>query len=371
MAPDLGVVAVADGMGGKYGGAQASKAAVAEVERAIATDTSRRIATQYFDSPDLETRRLVLARLSRVMERAHRRLRELGKNAVEPFEMGTTLDVAWFIRDEVFLGHVGDGRVYVVRSNAALQLTEDHSEPATSPGIPDPKRSRGHPIARLNNAIGLDARLSVDTLMLELRRGDRLVLVTDGVWGALSSEAQLDRLVRGFDAVHAANGLVEIARSTSFDDRTALVVEVQGRFARHHTGESDVMPRDLGPVAESALFVGLAWSKILAALTIAVHVDFAENQELPHRVASDRGTYVLLDGLVRSADGKHMGTGATIYAECLVGCEPQNGTYVAIEPTRAIRIRRDDFCEICAADSDLAAELYRRLAEHLGRLLMR
>ena len=41
--------------------------------------------------------------------------------------MGTTLDVVWFARDHAFIAHAGDGRVYLARQRAVLQLTQDHT----------------------------------------------------------------------------------------------------------------------------------------------------------------------------------------------------------------------------------------------------
>jgi PPM family protein phosphatase len=370
-APELGLFAIADGMGGHEAGDVASREALAEIRLAMSSDTTQKIAKRYFEHPDLDSRRGVLERLRRVVERAHDHVRQLTQARALPCEIGTTLDLLWLLRDEAFVAHVGDSRAYVVRANAVLQLTEDHTAPVHKRFSRDePHATRRH-VTRLVRAIGIGESVSVDTLLLDLRRGDRLLLVTDGVWAAFNDESELGQIARQGGAPSAATALATAAMERSFDDRTALLIEIAERFVRQSTSDADALSRDIGPVAESALFHGLSWPRILVALSVAVHVEIERDQLIAHRATGDRVAYVILDGLVRLADGRHLGRGATLFAECLVGCEPTAEPPVCEEPVRAIRIRRDDFQEICAADPTLAADLYRRLAEHLGRRLGR
>jgi hypothetical protein len=88
---------------------------------------------------------------------------------------------------------------------------------------------------------------------------------------------------------------------------------------------------------------------------------------VPRQVANDLVAYIVLDGVVRYADERRVGAGALIYAESLVGVPGQGEPPVCEQTTRLLRVRADDFAEICA-DPRLASELYRRLALHLARL---
>ncbi len=369
--PELGVFAIADGMGGHQSGDVAATTALTEVRVAMAADTTQRIAQRYFEHPDLDSRRRVLERLRRVVERAHGRVRQVAQERGEPNEIGTTLDVAWLLRDEAFIAHVGDSRTYLIRTNAVLQVTEDHAAPVTKQFLAEEPHTARHGVTRLVHAVGIGEKVFVDTLLLDLRRNDRLLLVTDGVWAAFDDEAELGRLVRQGEAPGAAAELVAHSKRRSFDDRTALLIEVAQRFVRHSTNDNDAMSRDIAPLTESALFSGLPWPRILVALSVAVYVEFEQEQSVVHRATGDRVAYVILDGLVKLPDGRRLGSGATLFAECLVGCEPTGEPPICEEPVRAIRIRRDDFQEVCLSDPALAAELYRRLAEHLGRRLGR
>jgi len=369
--PELGVFAVADGMGGLQAGDVAAQTALDEVRVAMASDTTHRIAERYFEQPDLDSRRRMLERLRRVVERAHSRVRDVAAERGIADGIGTTLDVAWLVRDEVFIAHVGDSRAYIVRTSAVLQLTEDHACSTTGRfAIAEPSTTRRQ-ITTLVHAVGIGEQVHVDTLLLDLRRGDRLVLVTDGVWAAYDDELALGQTSRQGDASHAAGELVKLAKRISFDDRTAVVIEIGQRFVRHSTNDSDAMAHDIAPLTESALFSGMAWPRILVALSVAVYVEVEQGQCVPHRATGDRVAYVVLEGLVKLADGRRLGSGATLFAECLVGCDPTGEAPICEERVRAVRIRRDDFREICLSDPILAADLYRCLAEHLGRRLGR
>src|SRR6185503_17600475 len=91
--------------------------------------------------------------------------------------MGTTLDVVWLARDHAFIAHAGDGRVYLARPSAVLQLTQDHAEvdKLKATGVLSHHgRTRGG--SRLMNAVGIADRVDVDTLFVDLNRGDRLLL---------------------------------------------------------------------------------------------------------------------------------------------------------------------------------------------------
>jgi hypothetical protein len=78
-------------------------------------------------------------------------------------------------------------------------------------------------------------------------------------------------------------------------------------------------------------------------------------------------SYIVLDGVMRYADERRVGAGALVHAESLVGVLGQGDAPVCEQTTRLLRVRADDFAEICS-DPKLGSELYRRLAMHIARL---
>jgi serine/threonine protein phosphatase PrpC len=161
---ELFLALLADGMGGLVGGAEASRLAV----RAVAAEFADAAAAGERGWREVVERGFASA-AEVIGERARRspRLRE----------MGTTLTaVALFDGESRFVvGHVGDTRCLLVRDGRTVQLTTDHALETAS-----------HLLTRCLGAGHEEG--APDVAVHELRPGDALVLVTDGVWGGVAND---------------------------------------------------------------------------------------------------------------------------------------------------------------------------------------
>jgi protein phosphatase len=181
--PARGLCIVADGMGGVVGGEVASVTAVEVVSRYIhehvpAADDSEKVLTLLTDS------------LLQAHETIHRRT----ENEKELTGMGTTIVVALFAVQKLYLAHVGDSRAYLVRGNTLRQLTEDHSIVAqiVKKGMISAPEARTHRLRHvLSQAVGTAPSLVPSLQTLELQAGDRLLLCTDGLTDMLSDQELL------------------------------------------------------------------------------------------------------------------------------------------------------------------------------------
>ncbi|HEV8549142.1 MAG TPA: protein phosphatase 2C domain-containing protein [Polyangiaceae bacterium] len=363
VAPEIALFAVADGMGGHQAGEVAAKLAVDTVRKALSGREAQRAIDAYVAKADLETRRAVYAALRRAFEAANRAVLDDAAANAEHAGMGTTLDVVWLARGNAFVAHAGDGRVYLARARAMLLLTQDHSIAVDHPA--------GRRSAGITNAIGLGEALRVDTLFVDLGRGDRLLLCTDGVHGQVEAEAELSELVRGGTPELAAKALIARAGEHGRDNATAIVVEVGDRFVKRTDHDRGLAAADLERARQSPLLVDLPQSFALSALAAAVEVELAPGEVVPRLVTNDLVAYIVLDGVVRyAAAERSVGAGALVFPESLVGLAGQEEPPIAEQTTRLLRLRADDFAEVCA-DPQLAAELYRRLAAHIARVALR
>ena len=99
----------------------------------------------------------------------------------EPREALTTLTAVALRGRRYAIAHVGDSRAWLLRDGDCLLLTQDH-------------RLERRDFAGLTRALGLDDALRLDHSQGELRVGDRLLLTSDGVHGALRSRQIADLL---------------------------------------------------------------------------------------------------------------------------------------------------------------------------------
>jgi PPM family protein phosphatase len=367
VAPELGVFAVADGMGGHSAGEVAAKLAVEQVKQCLSGRNAQRALDAYVACADLNARRRVFAELKRAVEHANSFIRSDAEQNPEHRGMGTTLDVVWFARDHAFIAHAGDGRVYLARQRALLQLTSDHTAQGVSKVDGFGRSVAPSQGSGIINALGLNEGLTVDMLFVDVSRGDRLLICSDGVYGQIETESELSELLRHGSAVHAAQDLIAHAARLGRDNATAIVIEIGDRFVKRKDHDRGLNAGDLERARQSPLLVDLPLSVALTALSAAVEIEVSAGQGVPRAVANDLVAYIVLDGVVRYADERRVGAGALLHAESLVGVLGQGAAPVCEQTTRLLRVRADDFGEICS-DPRLGTELYRRLAMHLARL---
>jgi serine/threonine protein phosphatase PrpC len=377
LVPEVALFAIADGMGGHSGGGDAARAALDTLTASVrskAVRASRRFARH----PALETRHAVFGALREGFRRANDAVRALADEREEALGMGTTLDALMLVRDRAFVAHTGDSRVYLARASTFIQTTHDHalyesllatgSVQQTS-GVASP-RQRG---ARnpLLYAVGLDKDVVVDTCFFEVARGDRILLCTDGVHGEMQSEAALSKLVRAGTVGEAAQSLVAHAvERGGRDNATAVVIEVRERLVTHAPGEeqtSGPLSTDLEVARQSALLADLPVAAVLNVLAAAVEIEIAKGERVPRVIASDWVSYLVVSGEIELPNGNVLGPPALIFPESLVGVAREGDLPTVTESTRLLRLRADDFAEVCARDVALSNALHTRLARHLAR----
>lgn len=113
----LNLCILADGMGGYNGGEVASK---------LATETVKKYIKTNFPKEEC-SKEAILSLIKNAMEYANMVVYEKSKEVKELEGMGTTLDICLIYNNKVFIGHVGDGRIYRIRGNIIRKLTKDHS----------------------------------------------------------------------------------------------------------------------------------------------------------------------------------------------------------------------------------------------------
>ncbi|MBI2289464.1 MAG: Stp1/IreP family PP2C-type Ser/Thr phosphatase [Betaproteobacteria bacterium] len=178
---DLGLIIVADGMGGHSAGEVASRMAVEALSgyiRKSCTGVEPLIGPHDSGRSDASNRLVSGIRL------ANQVVCEAAKNNPSWQGMGTTIVAALADGDRLSIAHVGDSRAYLVRSGTISQLTDDHSVVAeyVRKGLMSKEEAEGSRIRNLvTRALGLDEALEVDVTEINIMDGDRLLLCSDGL----------------------------------------------------------------------------------------------------------------------------------------------------------------------------------------------
>jgi len=196
---------VADGLGGAAAGEVASHMAVQTV-----FETLRGRLTGSAPDPARFAAALRDATLS-----ANEAIHQHAQKHRELHGMGTTITAAALLGDTLFLAQVGDSRAYIIRDGAAQQITKDQSlmQKLVEAGEITPEQAELS--ARRNiilQALGPETNVKIDLTHQLLRRGDLLVLCSDGLFGQVRGDeiAQIASTASDLDAlcaelIHRAN----------------------------------------------------------------------------------------------------------------------------------------------------------------------
>lgn len=218
--PVLGLFAVADGLGGHEGGEMASKMAI----QVLAAQAMRHIVSPMM-AGELVLDEDVAALLRQATIAANDAVylaRQKRGN-----DMSTTLTTV-LVRDErLFLAHVGDCRAYRWNAQGLEQLTIDHSVVASmiAEGKVAPEEIYSHPHRSvIYRCVGDKPTVEVDTDMLPLAPGDRILLCSDGLWEMIRDEGIEDVLMQEADPQAAADLLVKHANVAGGQDNISVIV---------------------------------------------------------------------------------------------------------------------------------------------------
>ena len=213
---------VADGMGGQLAGEKASQMAVDIIPKEL----SRRIGPG--ESEDTSIQRVIRDSVAA----ANQEILGLSVVQTEFNNMGTTVVLALFRADRVYIAGIGDSRAYRVRDGQIEQFTRDHSlaQALLEAGTITAEDLPNH---KFNHVLYLylgskDARGGPeDVRIAEYRSGDRFLLASDGLTGVVQDRQLAEILTKSEDPQVTARTLVTLALDNhSKDNVTCLVIHV-------------------------------------------------------------------------------------------------------------------------------------------------
>ena len=215
------VFAVCDGMGGAAAGEVASQMAVDTVHEILQAGGPPR-------SRDVFARRLV-----RAIEEAGSRIFSAAKMDRTRRGMGTTSTVAALVDNTLFVGQVGDSRAYVMRGDQFALITKDQSlvnQLIEAGQLTEEEAEAFEHSNIILQALGTTEEVTVDLTFLELRRGDKLLMCSDGLSGLVHADMMREVLRSSRDLPEAAQQLIAMANAGGgHDNITVIVAEFDGK----------------------------------------------------------------------------------------------------------------------------------------------
>lgn len=204
------LLVVADGMGGHRAGEYASRLAVEVLKQELAASTE--------DGPE--------AMMRNAITRANERVLEAARQDAKLSGMGTTLVAATVIERTLYFANVGDSRLYLLNDDIK-QLSKDHSlvqEMVRLGGI-NQEEAKYHPDKNIiTRAIGAKDEVEIDFFEYRLKKGDVILMCTDGLSNMVEDEEILHIVKCSRDVVEAVEQLIERAKDNGGNDNIGVIV---------------------------------------------------------------------------------------------------------------------------------------------------
>jgi protein phosphatase len=227
------IFAVCDGMGGAAAGEIASQLAVDIIYERLIDGLGERSIKR-----DELARRLV-----RAVEAAGLRIFHEAKADRSRRGMGTTVTAAALVDEVLFFAQVGDSRGYVLRNDHLVQLTRDQSlvnQLIEAGQLTEEEAETFEHNNIILQALGTSDTVQVDLTFAELRRGDILLLCSDGLSGMVRFEDIRETLRSGAEPLDICKALTEKANQAGgHDNITVIIVQFDGQALKALDGDSE------------------------------------------------------------------------------------------------------------------------------------
>jgi protein phosphatase len=231
----LGLLIVADGMGGHQAGDVASQLAVETIRKNLAwllaedDDGATVIApTVYPVDEDEREGTLLEARLKIAIEEANEAIFHYAQsNPTDAGNLGCTVTCSIVLGDLAVVANVGDSRTYHLGMDGLVQITNDHSYVGqmVRDGHLKTEEIYDHPQRNvITRALGSQLEINIDTWFYPLADGDRLFLCSDGVWEMIRDPEELEEILKDEDLDSAVSRMIDAANHYGGTDNIGVVI---------------------------------------------------------------------------------------------------------------------------------------------------
>ncbi len=369
IAPEIGLYAVADGMGGHSAGDVASQRAVEAVRQSLAQQAG--VLTAFAEDPSPDRGAAAARQVEQAIQLACAEIYRTAQADPRLRGMGTTFVCLVVAGDRAVVAHVGDSRLYLYRRGSLHVLTEDHTLIAEQikAGEITAEGALNSPFKGvLTRALGQHESVQVDSLVVDLYPGDAFLLCSDGLHGYLSDEELQQRFGAGAGEELTA-GLVSTANERGGRDNiTALCVS-----ADDPGDEAAASEARIDFLRKIPLFDYLTYREQNEVLAVAQTRTYPAGATVVRQGEPGGDLFVLLEGSVsveRSGlpiavlqAGGHFGEMG------LVDAGPRSASVRALEPLRAMVIPRDAMMGLMQREPTLAVKMLWAFVQVLSQRL--
>lgn len=215
---DVQLFVLADGMGGATAGEVASELAVSTCKKHFESNIERAQNDPYEIREVM--RESILA--------ANEKVLEMSINNEKYYGMGTTLIALYVCKNKIYIGHIGDSRVYRIRKNIIRQLTKDHSfvQELVNSGTITKQEAKNHPRKNvLTKVIGYEENIQPDIITKGFLKDDVILMCSDGLTNMVEEKDIYEIIVKNAsDVCNMTKTLVNEANQAGGLDNISVII---------------------------------------------------------------------------------------------------------------------------------------------------
>lgn len=210
------VFIIADGVGGNNSGEVASKTAVQGISKYVEEHSLN----------DVSTPEEIKAYFEDCINKVNNDVIAKSQSCDENNGMATTLLIAYFVNNLIYVINVGDSRAYIYRNGVLTQITEDHTYVNTllKAGIISKHEAETHERRNmLTRAIGADIEAVPDFFVSGIKAGDIILMCTDGLYGEVNKKEIEEKLAENLDMSSISSILTALANKKGGNDNITII----------------------------------------------------------------------------------------------------------------------------------------------------
>lgn len=222
---DLGLVVLADGMGGYNAGEVASEIAVLSIARDIKEGMSHVQQGQLDLLLDVQTEQQLIID---AVQNANVTIYNVAQSQPQYAGMGTTLVLGLFAHNQLLVGHIGDSRMYRLRQQQLTRLTDDHSllqEQIKAGLISEAQAKHSANKNLVTRALGIDPEVSLELNQFDTEVDDIYLLCSDGLSDLIDDHVIGETLnMLSSDLPKTAQTFVDMANALGGHDNISVIL---------------------------------------------------------------------------------------------------------------------------------------------------
>jgi len=223
--PDIGLLVLADGMGGYNAGEVASGIAVKTISNLVRESVEREDLTIVDRTTGLSRPSIILRD---AIHRANKIIYQTARTQPQCEGMGTTIVSALFFDNKVSVAHVGDSRMYRLRNDRFEQVTADHSllQELVDRGFYSAEEAqRAANKNYVTRALGVEPNVEVEVQEVPVQKGDFYILCSDGLSDMVEDDdIHLTISTFGANLETVAKQLIQLANDNGGRDNISVVM---------------------------------------------------------------------------------------------------------------------------------------------------